>query len=299
MGQQPFTMPGSDLDLQDPDAVADLLHETAALNRDDPRRNGSTLHLPRTGQLLVTGDLHDNAPNLQRVIKRARLERAPDNLIVLHELIHGPTRLNGKDLSIRTLARACAVKRAHPEQVLFLLSNHELAQRRQEHVFKDGGSDVDAFNDGLVHLFGDAGAEQVHAAFDDYVDSLALAVRCENGVMVAHSLPGPRKLDGFDPSVLDRELTEADVGDNGSATLMVWGRRQDEQVATQLGEAWGVKAFILGHQPPEMGWEEVAHNILIITSEHGHGMCLPLDLTKDYERDDLFDLLVPINGIRL
>ena len=299
MAKQPFTMPGSEMDLQDPDAVADLLLHIAQLNRDDPRLQGSAIHLPRAGQLLVTGDLHDNAPNLQRVVKRARLDRSPDHHIVLHELIHGPTRLNGMDLSIRTLARACAVKRAYPEQVFFLLSNHELAQRRQEHVFKDGGSDVDAFNDGLAHLYGEEGAKRVHAAFDDYVDSLALAVRCDNGVMVAHSLPGPRKLGVFDLSVLERALASSDFGDDGSATLMVWGRHQNDKVATDLAQAWGVKQFILGHQPAEMGWQEKAHNILIITSEHGHGMCLPLDLAKDYRREDLIDLLVPINGIRL
>jgi len=298
MAQTPFIMPGSDLDLDDPALVADLLHQTAQLNRDDPLRNGSTIHLPDAGTLLATGDLHDNTPNLQRLVKRARLDRAADHYLVLHELIHGPNRLNGMDLSIRTLARACAVRAAYPEQVFFLLSNHELAQRRQEHVFKDGGSDVDAFNDGLEHLYGDE-AVQVHEAFDAYVDSLPLAIRCENGVMVAHSLPGPRKLKLFDPEVLDRALTEQDLGDGGSAQLMVWGRRQDETVASQLAEAWGVKVFILGHQPAEMGWEEFAHNILVILSEHSHGMCVPIDLSRSYEREDLFDVLEPINGIRL
>lgn len=302
MPQPAFKMPGSDLDLDDPAAVADLLHQIAELNRNDARLKGSAIHLPggdSAGQLLITGDLHDNTPNLQRVVKRARLDKSPEHYLVLHELIHGPNRLNGMDLSIRTLARACAVKAAYPEQVFFLLSNHELSQRRQEHVFKEQGSDVDAFNDGLAHLYDDDGAQQVHEAFDDYVDSLPLAIRCENGVMVAHSLPGPRKLKLFDPTVLDRSLNLKDVGDDGSAQLMVWGRHQSEKVASTLAEAWGVEVFVLGHQPAEMGWDEKAHNILIITSEHGHGMCLPIDLSKAYDRESIFDLLVPINSIRL
>lgn len=287
-----------ELDLADAAVVVDLLHQTAELNRNDPRRKGSAINLPDTGQLLATGDLHDNAPALQRIVKRAKLDASPDHHLVLHELIHGRTRVNGKDLSIRTLLRACALKAAYPEQVCFLLSNHELAQRRQEHVFKEGGSDIDAFNDGLEHLYGDE-AEQVHQAFDDYVDSLPLAVRCVNGIMLAHSLPSPRKIEAFDPSILKRKLKDEDYATDGSAALMVWGRHQNSKLATELAEAWGVEVFILGHQPPEMGWEELANNILLITSEHGHGVCLPIDLSQTYTRDQLIDIVVPINGIRL
>jgi hypothetical protein len=288
----------ADLDLDDADFVVDLLQHTADLNRSDPRRDANVVHLPDRGAFLATGDLHDNTPALQRIVKQSRLDQASDRYLVLHELIHGPTRLNGMDLSIRTLLRACAVKRAYPEQVFFLLSNHELAQRRQDHVFKDGGSDIDAFNEGLEHLYEDA-AERVHQAFDAYVDSLPLAVQCENGVMVAHSLPSPRKIEVFDASVLRRPLTEADYASSGSASLMVWGRHQNVKIATELAEAWGVHAFILGHQPPEMGWEEKANNILLITSEHGHGCCVEIDLSRAYSRDALIDCVLPINGITL
>jgi len=299
MSKKPFKMPGSDLDLADPEVVADLLHQTAKLNLADPHRTGSTIQLPGSGQLLATGDLHDNAPYLQRVIKRARLDQSPDHHVVLHELIHGPTRLNGMDLSIRTLAQACAVKLAFPQQVHFLLSNHELAQRRQEHVFKEAGSDIDAFNEGLAHLYDEDGAELVHEAFDAYVDSLALAVSCKNGVMVAHSLPSPRKIEEFDTAVIKRKLKAADTESGGSAYLMVWGRHQTKKLSEELAEAWGVSVFLLGHQAAEMGWEEKADNILILNSDHGHGVCLPIDLSESYERDALIDLVVPINGIRL
>ena len=288
----------ADLDLDDPGAVADLLHRTAGLNRDDPRRSACVIDLPDQGKLLATGDLHDNTPALQRIAKEARLDQSADHHLVMHELVHGPNRLNGMDLSIRTLARACALKAAYPEQVCFLLSNHELAQRRQEHVFKEGGSDIDAFNEGLEHLYEDE-ADAVHEAFDAYVDSLPLAVRCANGVMVAHSLPSPRKIEVFDKSVLDRELTEADYESAGAATLMVWGRHQTRKIAKELAEAWDVEQFILGHQHAEMGWEEKADNILILASDHGHGCCLPVDLSRSYTRDELIDAVVPINGIKI
>lgn len=299
MARTPYIMPGSDLDFADPDVIADLFHQTAQLNRSDPKRSGSTVRLPDVGQLMATGDLHDNAPALQRIVKRSKLDASPDHHVVLHELIHGPTRLNGMDLSVVTLARACAVKLAYPQQVHFLLSNHELAQRRQEHVFKEGGSDIDAFNEGLAHLFGEEDAKRVHDAFDDYVDSLPLAVHCENGVMVAHSLPAPRKFAGFDASVLGRALEPSDYASDGSAYLMVWGRRQTKKLARELAQAWEVEVFLLGHQHAEMGWETMADDLLILASDHGHGVCLPIDLSQRYDRDQLTERVLPINAIRL
>lgn len=299
MTAKPFTMPGSDLDLADPDVVVDLLRGTAERNRLHPNRNASRITLPNTGRLLVTGDLHDHTDHLRRVVKRARLDRSPDHHLVLHELIHGPSRVNGRDLSIRTLALACAVQQAYPRQVHFMLSNHELAQRRQDHVFKSGGSDVEAFNDGLVMLYGEDAASDVHAAFDEYVDSLALAVVCDNGAMISHSLPGPRQLAEFDASVLDRSPTEADYASDGSAHHLVWGRHQNEKVEEALSAAWGVGVFVVGHQPPDMGWMHRGQRMLIITSEHGHGVCLPMDLARPADREELTELILPINAIRL
>jgi hypothetical protein len=297
MVTKPFILPGSDLDLADPTVVIDLLTRTAEHNLDDPTRNGSCAHLPAAGKLLMTGDLHDNARGLQQVVKLAKLHKGKDHRLILHEIVHGHARVNGMDLSIRTLARACAVKLAYPDQVYMLLSNHELAQRRQEHVSKTGGSDIDAFNDGLEHLFGDE-AEPVHAAFDAYVDSLPLAVRCENGLLCAHSLPSPRKIDVFDPTVLDRRMTEADyAGPDGSAQLMVWGRHQTRKIAEELAEVWGVQTFLLGHQPALMGWEEMAHNILILASDHDHACALPLDLTERMDRDAYAQMIVPLGAV--
>ncbi|MEM9415200.1 MAG: hypothetical protein AAGA29_06970 [Planctomycetota bacterium] len=299
MPTQPFTLPGSELDLADPAVVADLLRRTAHANRADPARRGCCAYVDAPAHLLMTGDLHDNTRGLMQAVKLAKLGKSPQRKIVLHEIIHGPSRINGMDLSIRTLARACAVKLAYPEQVYMLLSNHELAQRRQEHVFKDGGSDVDAFNDGLDHLFGDE-AGDVHAAFDEYVDSLLLAVRCGNGVLCAHSLPGSRKIEVFDPGVLERALTEEDYASpDGAAHLMVWGRHQTKKVATELANAWGVETFLLGHQPADMGWEEMAHNGLILASDHEHACALPVDLEAQLDRDELAQYIVPLGAVRV
>lgn len=201
-------------------------------------------------------------------------------------MIHGPDRLNNADLSIRMLTRCAALKLLYPDRVHVLLSNHELAQMQGEGITKHGVSVVDAFDLGIEYLYADA-AEEVQEAVEDYVRSLPLAVRCANGLMVSHSLPAPRRIDDFDKSILDRALTDEDYLNKGSAYDMVWGRYQNQVITQELAEAWGVTAFIVGHQPAEMGYEAIAGNTLIIASDHGHGVVLSIDLARDYRRDDL------------
>ena len=105
-------------------------------------------------------------------------------------------------------------------------------------------------------------------------------------------------MERFDTGILERKLTEADLsGPDGSAYLMIWGRGLEESSARQLGEAWAVRQFVLGHQPAEMGWEEYGENILVINSDHARGMVLPLDLSREYSQEELIERLVPLAGL--
>lgn len=294
----PATGSPSPLDVNDAAAVADVLRRCAELNLSQKARTGGSIHLGKKGTLVATGDLHDHGPNLQRITKYADLDAGKSRHLILHEVIHGENLLHDADLSVRTLARVAELKVKYPDQVHLLQSNHELAQMLGEGIMKDGISSVEAFDEGLAYLYGDD-AEDVAAAVDEYVDSLALCVRCGNGVMVAHSLPAPRRIEDFDKDVLDREITDEDLSIHGSAYDMVWGRYQNKKIMTELAEAWGVSVFVLGHQPAEMGYEPLGDNGIILASDHGHGQLLPIDLSATYERDELIELLVPINSIRL
>ena len=122
---------------------------------------------------------------------------------------------------------------------------------------------------------------------NDYIASLPLAVKCANGVMVSHSLPAPRRIEAFDKGVLDRDLTDQDLEAKGSAYDMVWGRYQNKKILEELAEAWGVSVFVVGHQPVEMGFELLGDNAIILGSDDGHGVGLPLDLSRSYTRDEL------------
>jgi len=284
-------------DLRDALPVIALFRGAAEAFRDCPLRRGSTVHLPDHGRLTATGDLHDHGLNFQRLLKYSKLGQ-DDNYLILHEVIHGPDRVNGMDLSVRMLARCADLKLRHPGHFHSLLSNHELAQLRNEGITKDGVSVCDIFNAGVDYLYG-SDADEVREAVNEYILSLPLAVKCANGVMVSHSLPAPRRIEAFDKNVLDRELTDEDRTPHGSAYDMVWGRHQNRKITEELAEAWGVNVFVVGHQPAEMGTEPVADNTLILASDHNHGVALPMDLATTPTRDQLMDAAIPLAGVTL
>ncbi len=292
------------MDLQDAGVVCDLLHRAARANREHPLLSGSTIHLPRfdspgQGRLTLTGDLHDNAGNLLRILKLSKLDDSPDHHVVLHELVHGPGLVNGVDMSVVLVIRVAALKLQYPEQVHLIHSNHDLAQYRGEGILKHGVSVVDAFDKGIDFIYGEQ-AEQVREAMQGFFRSYALALRCGNGVLCAHSLPSPKQLEGFDETVLDRELTDEDLSPpSGSAYQMVWGRYHTQKAVDELRERMNVKQFVLGHQPAEMGYRAEGDHVLILNSDHDHGVGLPIDLAREYDQDDLVDAIVPLNAVRL
>lgn len=286
-----------DLDLADPQVVANLFEQASEVLLNAPGRVGCVVELPSAGRLVMTGDLHDNGYNFQRIVKFANL-RKPTNHLILHEIIHGPNPVNGCDISVRTLARVAALILDHPNQVTLMLANHELAQLNGESISKGVHNMVDDFDAGLAFLFGDQ-ADTVNRAMKSLIRSLPLGVRLPNGIFCCHSIPSPNKLSTFDRTLLQRTPTEQDLATDGSAHLMVWGRRHTQELADELASAWGVKVFVMGHQPADMGHEIEGDTMLILASNHTHGVALPIDLARTYTRDELVDELMPLAAITL
>ena len=288
--------PGSEVDLHDADVVIELFEQAARALSRHPGRSGSVIDLPGRGRLMMTGDLHDHGLNFQRIVRLAQLHESKDHYLILHEVIHGPGRINGRDMSVRMLARVAALIAAHPKQVLMLLANHDLSQLNGEGILKNGVSVVEAFDAGVDFLYDDR-ADAVRDAMGRLMRAMPLAVRCDNGVMCCHSLPAPRKLESFDKTVLERELTDADLAGEGPASLMVWGRNHTQRVADELGEAWGARQFVMGHQPAEFGYELEGETMLVLASDHEHGVALPIDLARPMTRDELVAEILPLGAV--
>lgn len=256
-------------------AAAALLHEAADALLVAPGRDGCTVRIAEGSTITVSGDLHDNLANLARIASAAELD-SPSNHVVVQELIHGPILHHGCDLSHRMLLRVAALVLERPGQVHPLLGNHELAQLLRRGVSKGGGNSVEQFEAGLDLAFA-ADADVVSEALDAFITAMPLALRTFDGVCCAHSMPEPVHMKRFDTSVFDRSLTDTDRnGPFGSAYLLTWGRRYDDESLAVLAEAWGVGGFLLGHVHAEMGAEQRGERALILNSEHERGVLLKL-----------------------
>lgn len=289
MTQSPERVPS----FSDAGTVSGVFLRAAEQNRADRAARGAVVDLGDDGHLLITGDLHDHGINFEKALRLANLANKPGNHLVLQELIHGEKLINGLDLSYRTSVKAAALQIRFPGRVHVLLSNHELAQVNGEDISKHGISSIEAFYGGLEYVFGEA-ADEVHEAFAAWVRSLPLAVRCANGLFIAHSLPSSRKRNVFDPMVLTRQLTAADmIGPEGSAHLMVWGRQIGQDWVNDLAKLWDTKLFVLGHQHAEMGYELQGQTLMILASDHDHGVALPISLSQSYTRAQLADAVLP------
>ncbi len=285
------------LNLQDADMVRAAFDQAAQRNLRSPLRNGSVVELPASGRITVGGDVHDHRANFTKLVRLAELHRDPGHQLLLQEMVHGEKLVNGRDLSYRMVAEAAQLQLRADDRVHVLLSNHELAQVTGEDIAKHGVSSVESFHRGLEYVFGGDG-DKVHESFEHYVKSLPLAIRCGNGVMFAHSLPSPRKRDAFDPLILNRGLTAQDlVGPGGSAYLMVWGRNLTQDWADDLATLWGAEQFVLGHQRAEMGYELIGQTMIVLASDHDHGVALQIDLSRGYTRDELIENILPLAAV--
>ncbi|MDX2146659.1 MAG: hypothetical protein SFZ23_03975 [Planctomycetota bacterium] len=302
------------LELQNADVVCQWLRRGADANRSAACRVGSIDRIKGPGEVVATGDLHDNAFNLMKLVELAGMHavvdpssgdggpvdspradvrgggssRTPLRHLVLHEIIHSDRLLSGMDFSYRALARVAALKATFPEHVHVLLANHELSQLIGARILKDGVEAVAAFNQAVEYTFGDR-ADEVSDAIKDFIRSMPLALRCvgpKGDVLCAHSLPPPAMMARFDPTVLSRDLTPQDYESRrGSAHVMVWGRGYDAELLEDLVERWGVAMFILGHEKAEGGVAFVPPNAVVLNTDTAQGRYLIFSLDNPPRAD--------------
>jgi len=283
--------------IHDATAFCELFDSAADTLRSSPHRVGSAVNLPARGRLLVTGDLHDNPDHFEKIVRLADLGTSCNHHVVLHEIIHSEILVNGVDLSHRMLARVARLVTDYPGQVHVLMANHELAQMTGQRVTKGAGDNVALFNDGLEFAFGDAW-EVVAQAIGRFILGMPLAARSESGLLCAHSLPSPRKLPVFDPSILDRELSESDYRPpDGSAYLMVWGRGWGHRDVDTLAAHWGTKLFCLGHEHVDNGIAIRGPKAIILNSDHEMGTVIPIDLAAPPSAEEAMFMAVRLGGL--
>ena len=251
-------------------AVADIFRGAARLNAEDPRREGNLVALDTACELVVCGDIHGNRRGLAKVIAHADLKANPLRRLVLQEITHGPIDPGtGHDRSVELLLRTARLKIERPDQVLFLMGNHDVTQLSGGEITKDGRGVCRAFADGLLFAFGDDGPEVLDAV-QQFMRSCPLAVRC-GGTMISHSLPSPSQMDEHSEDILTHPVTDEDLLRGGAAYNWTWGRKQTDEQLDELAGRLGVGFFLLGHQHTDAGFTVLGPRAAVVVSDHNHG----------------------------
>lgn len=280
-----------------PQTTIELLNKGIQANQTDRCRRGNLIRLPAKGSLIATGDIHGHRRNFERIVRLADLANHPDRHVVLHEIIHGgPEDEVGGCLSWQLLLEAIRYKLKFPDQVHFILGNHDTAWICGTDVMKNGKEMNRAMALALDRCFPDAGGD-VKLAIRQFLFSQPLAIRCENRLWISHSLPNERTVEQFDPDIFARELQLSDCQKPGSVYLLTWGRRQSQAALDRMAEILDVDTFICGHQPQPAGWTQAGENFIILACDHNHGCALPIDLSRPQTAAELADRITPLASI--
>ena len=253
--------------------VTDILRKAATCNSEDPRRQGNVIHLASDCQVIITGDIHGHADAMSKVIKLATTPAITNRCLIFQEIIHGPIDpASGQDRSLELLLRAVRLKVEHPQEVLFLLANHDLAQLTGNEIAKEGRGMCKSFAEGVRFLFPED-AEDILQALNEFILSMPLAIRCPNGVFMTHSLPSPDRMELAGVEILDRPYQKDDLRRGGAVYEWTWGRDQTAEQVKALAERLGVEFFILGHRKTATGCEELTDLAVTLACDHSQG-CL-------------------------
>ena len=237
--------------------IAAAFHAAVPANAATPGRAGSIVVLTpeMADEVMVTGDLHGQRRNFNRICKIAALTANPRRHLVLQEACHGGLNYpNGGGCMSHTLVEDIAeYKNEYPLQVHFLLGNHELAELTDYPIQKNRQMLNVLFRHGLQYMYGPA-AERVRQALLGFLRSCPLAVRLPNGMFICHSVPEHVDSRGFDTSIFTRPMDPAEFAEHGAIFDLVWGRDYRSANARAFAELLGAKILINGHEPCSEGF---------------------------------------------
>jgi hypothetical protein len=274
----------------DAEEALETLQDATEENQLSSLRRHQTVHLPATGEVWMTGDIHDHRTNFSKLIKAADLANNPGRHLILHELIHGDYYdENGAEESWQTLLKAAVLKCDFPDRVHFLLANHDLAQIHGEGISKSGQSVCEAFTKGLIRDFPHDHAA-INVSITEFLLSFPLAARTQSGLFFCHSLPKDEQIPEFDYTVFDRELTGEDYRRRvGPVYQLIWGRNMKPESVAIFAEKVAARIIVTGHQPQESGYLVNGPQHLILASDHSQGVFLPLDLSVEYGMEEMVE----------
>jgi len=265
----------------------DTFTAATAANRATPGRNGSLVRLSATdgADIVVSADLHGHAENFQQLTELADLAANPLRHLVMQEVCHGGPRYeSGGCMSHLLLLEVAKLKSQHADRFHFLLSNHELSEATDHPILKEGKVLNVLFRCGMHEEYGED-TSAVREGMCEFLLSCPLAIQTENRIWLGHSIPSAVDKAGFDTSIFEREIEDADRASGGDAFLLVWGRDYRPENAAAFAEKLNAELLITGHEPCAEGYQTPnPHQIILDTCcDTPTYLLLPLDqpITQD------------------
>jgi hypothetical protein len=278
-------------------SIIDLLNKGIKANKTDKYLIGNLISLPSKGSLVITGDIHGQCRNFEKIITYTDLSNNPQRHLIFQEIIHGgPEDEEGGCISYKILFEAIRYKIQFPDRVHFIMGNHDTAFITDSEVMKDGKEMNRSLCAAIRREFKED-STSIELAMCEFLHSQPLAVKCQNRIWISHSLPNTYNVDKFDPSIMEKELTIEDLVKDGSAYLLTWGRKFSKESLKKMSTLFNVDIFILGHQPQPKGWSRPEENLIIFTCDHSHGCLMEIDLAKSYTPEKLVNCIVPLAAI--
>ncbi len=253
--------------MPDPERLLPTLRRAVLAFRTTPGRQGRLVTLQDVDDVLIAGDLHGNVENFRRLLQRADLANHPRRHLVLQEVLHGPFLYpGGGEKSHQLLDLVAALKCQFPNQMHFLMGNHELSQATRRRITKDDCDLLALFQEGVETAYA-ARAAEVLTAYDQLFGAFPFALRTPNRVFLSHSLPARSRLEDFRLDALGRDPPwDGDMLPGGSLHSLVWGRDTAIDNVTAFLQIVDADLLITGHIPCVNGWEAPNDRQVILDS---------------------------------
>jgi hypothetical protein len=156
-------------------------------------------------------------------------------------------------MSHTVLEDVARLKTAYPQQVHFLLGNHELAELAGFPIEKNRRMLNVMFRMGLEQRYG-MEFDRVRQAYSPFLRSCPLVVRLPHGVFISHSIPEKVDVRRFDMTVFAQPLEEIEFSQRSGIFDLVWGRDYRAENAAAFAQLVGAKVLIGGHEPCRSGF---------------------------------------------
>jgi hypothetical protein len=232
--------------------IIETYDQAAQANLKTPGRQFAVVELTTdlADQVMITGDLHGHRRNFNAIRRIADLAGHPRRHLILQEVCHGGPLYpqNGGCMSHTMLEDVAKLKTQFPNQVHFLLGNHELAELTEYPIQKNKQMLNLLFRLGLQQMYGPA-TEKVREAYLPFLESCPLGVRLPGGVFISHSIPENIEEEDFDKTIFSREIESLEFYERSSIFSLVWGRDYRPENACKFAEMVDARVLINGHEP--------------------------------------------------